>query len=160
MRLIVILLCLATRLAATPLTTDRALLEMTRWEGHKLRPYRDADGWSVGVGHALTRHGEPVKRLYSRAEVYQLFLHDLAVSLEICRSGVRGFDDLPTEVQLVCVNLAWTCGPAGFMAFRDLRFSLSHRAYDAATTALYLSQWYRTQPAARANWAIHVLRSQ
>ncbi len=160
LRLFTILCCLAARLAAAPLDTDRAYAELVRWEGHRLVPYQDQDGWSVGVGHALTQHGEPVKRLYTRAEVRALFIHDLAVSLEACRAGVKGFDDLPEAVRLVCLNVVWSVGPAGFMAFKDFRFALSRRAFYASATALYLSRWYHQTSPARANWAIATLRAQ
>ncbi len=160
LRLLTILVCLATRLAAAPLGTDRAYAEMVRWEGHRLIPYRDQDGWSVGVGHALTMHGEPVKRAYSRTEVRQLFLRDLAVSLEACRSGVKNFDSLPEDVQLIALSVAWTCGPTGFRQFKDFRFALSHRTYYAAATTLYLSRWYRQVAPSRANWCVTTLRAQ
>lgn len=145
---------------AAPLTIDRAYIAMVTWEGHRLVPYKDRDGWSVGVGHALTMHGEPVRRAYTRAEVYQLFLHDFAVSQEVCRAGVRDFDGLPEEVQLVALSVAWTCGPTGFMAFRDFRRALSRRAWTASATALYLSRWYGQVSPARANAAIATLRAQ
>lgn len=134
-------------------------MELTRWEGHRLVPYKDGDGFSVGVGHSLTRHGEPVRRVYTRAEVYQLFLRDLAVSIEVARAGVRDFDDLPDEVQLVVLNVVWSVGPTGFMRFKDLRFDLSHRLFDAAATELGVSRWHSQVSAARADWAINTLRS-
>ncbi len=158
--LLLVLFCAcATLTRAAPLDTSRVYAELVRWEGHRLVPYRDQDGWSVGVGHALTMHGEPVKRIYTRAEVYQLFLRDLAVSKEACRVGVRDFDDLPEEVQLIALQVAWTCGPSGFARFKDFRFCLSNRAYYAAATQLYLSRWYRQVSPARANAAITTLRS-
>ncbi len=159
MRLLWLMLCLVVTATAAPLSTDTVYATMVRWEGHKVVPYRDQDGWSVGVGHALSRHGEPVKRAYTRAEVYRLFVRDYAVSLEICRAGVSGFDGLPEDVRLVCLNVAWGCGPSGFMAFKDLRRSLSRRAYTAAATSLYLSRWYQQVSPARANWAVNTLRS-
>ncbi len=159
MRLLLALLCVASACAA-PLSTERAYADLVRWEGHKLIPYRDADGWSVGVGHALTRHGEPVKRVYTRAEVRTLFYHDLAVSLEACRAGVRDFDLLPEEVQLIALNVAWGVGPEGFMRFKGFRFALGRRTYNAAATELFLSKWYRQVSPSRANWAINALRSQ
>jgi hypothetical protein len=158
MRLLLALLCAATAYAA-PVSTDHAYADLVRWEGHKLVPYRDQDGWSVGVGHALTMHGEPVKRSYTRAEVYQLFLHDFAVSKEVCRAGIRDFDRLPEDVQLVALGLAWGVGPTGFMRFRSFRLALSYRAYEAAVTELATSRWARQVSAARLNAAIHVLRS-
>ncbi len=160
MRALAILLCLAARLAAAPLDTDRVYSAMVLWEGHRLVPYKDQDGWSVGVGHSLTTHAEPVRRSYSRAEVYQLFLRDYAVSLEAARAGVIDFDELSEEVRITVLGIIWTVGPTGFMRFKDLRVALSRRAWSAACVSLYLSKWYRTQPAARANSAINTLRTQ
>jgi GH24 family phage-related lysozyme (muramidase) len=159
MRAMLLALFCAVSSYAAPVTTERAWVELVRWEGLRLVPYRDADGWSVGVGHALTRHGEPVRRRYTSTEVRGLFYHDLAVSLEACRAGVTDFDALPEEVQLVALNVAWSVGPEGFLAFKDLRRALSHRAYTAASVSLYLSRWYQQTSPSRANWAIQTLRS-
>ncbi len=154
-------LCLAGRLAAAPLQTDLVMVELTRWEGHRLVSYKDGvHGWAVGIGHSLTQHGEPVRRLYTATEVRAFFYHDLAVALDTCRAGIDDFDSLPEEVRLVALNVAWGVGPSGFMAFKDLRRSLSRRAWTAATMSLYLSQWFHQVSPARANWAIAVLRAQ
>lgn len=158
--LLFVVLCLcATITRAAPVFIDRAWREMVKWEGNKTTPYRDAGGWSVGVGHNLTAHGQPVKSAYTRAEVYQLFLHDLAVSLEAARAGVRDFDDLPQDVQLVVLGVIWGVGPTGFTRFHSFRLALSYRAYSSATTELASSKWARQVSAARYNVAIRVLRS-
>jgi lysozyme len=51
---------------------------ITRWEGCRLRPYRDVVGlWTVGVGHLLGAD-EPTQWLYTEAEVDGLLARDLA----------------------------------------------------------------------------------
>ncbi len=156
--LLLALACVASACAA-PLNTDLVMVEMTLWEGHRLTPYPDAGGWSVGIGHSLTQHGEPVKRTYTRLEVRQLFYHDLAVAYEAARAGVSDFDDLPDDVRLLTLGVIWGVGPTGFERFRAFRLALSYRSYDLAANELGLSRWYQQVSPRRANAALHTLRS-
>ncbi len=153
------LLCVASAWAA-PVDAATVRRSLIKWEGYYVVPYKDGRvNMSVGIGHNLTAHGEPVRPRYTAAQINAMFDRDLMVALRACRTGVERFDELPEEVQLVCISLVWTCGAKGFMRFKDVRSALSRRAYTASSTMLYLSNWFRTQPAARANWAVNTLRS-
>ncbi len=134
--------------------------ELIRWEGHSLTPYRDGAGYSVGVGHSLSAHAEPVKARYTQTEVWALFLADLSWSLDSCRSGIRDFDSLPRDIQLVALGLAWNVGRTGFARFHDFRVALSYRSYESAAFALQTSRWYQQAPARRVNAYLGTLRSQ
>lgn len=159
MRTILLFFFILAAASAAPLNTERVFASMVRWEGYRTVPYKDGDGWSVGVGHALIMHGEPVKRTYSRAEVYQFFIHDYAVSLEACRNGIRDFDDLPEAAKLVTLNLVWGVGPTGFRRFKDFRFALSHRMWNTSANELGLSRWFHQISPDRANWCLRTLWS-
>lgn len=146
----------ATHLYATPVSPDAMRAYLIRYEGYRLTPYRDGNHWAVGVGHSLTAHRQAV-RAYSRVEVERFLWTDLSWSLDACRRGVRDFDDLPHEVQLLCVGVAFTVGRTGFERFRQFRLALSHRAYNAAAHELRWSKWFTQVSAARANAAVRVL---
>lgn len=146
---------------SAPVKDADVLAVMKLSEGYRLVPYADGPRgtYSVGVGHNLTAHREPVLARYTEPEVLALFAKDLANARRICRKGVEDFDGLPEAVQLVALHVAWSCGPTGFMRFKDLRRSLSYRAYNAAAVSLRQSKWARQVSAARANHLISVLAS-
>jgi len=137
---------------------------LIKWEGYRLTPYHDPSNravWCVGVGHSLTAHRERVKPRYTTHEIERFLLRDIATSLDTCRVAVERFDDLPDDVQLVCINVAFSCGRAGFMRFVNLRRALRYRAYELAASELGHSLWYQKQVApARARWAYGVLKAQ
>ncbi len=128
--------------------TRRALIT---WEGYRDRPYKDGDGWSVGVGHSLTAHGEHGiwKRPYTAAEIERLYVKDYCVSIDTARRCVRDFDGLPQDVQLVVIGLVWTVGPTGFERFKSFRLALGMRAFNAAAHELHYTQPWASQVGAR-----------
>ena len=153
--------CCSTLGAAPSVAAVRESL--IKWEGYRLTPYRDPSGRAVcvGVGHSLTAHREPVRVRYTAREVEKMLLRDIATALDTCRAAVDRFDDLPDDVQLVCLNLAFSCGRSGFMRFVNLRLALRYRAYELAASELGLSLWYRQQASPeRARWAYGVLKAQ
>lgn len=142
------------------LTSPDYRASLARFEGVRKTPYREKNGnWSVGIGHNLTAHREPVKSSYTSNEITLLFDRDLAAALRAARLLVNGFDDLPNPAKEVVVHLIFQCGPTGFAKFKELRFALSRRAFNAAATELWDSKWFRQTPASRANWALRSLRS-
>lgn len=163
MRLLLALLsfCCSTLGAAPSVAAVRETL--IKWEGYRLTPYRDPSGRAtcVGVGHNLTAHKEPVKARYTTREVERMLLRDISTALDTCRAAIDRFDDLPDDVQLVCINVAFSCGRAGFMRFTNLRRALRYRAYGLAASELGHSLWYRKQASPeRARWAYSVLKAQ
>lgn len=145
---------------ADSLSPTTVELHLRRFEGYRTVPYRDGPSWSVGVGHNLSAHREPVKARYTDVEIRRFLLADTAAALDACRLGVTGFDDLPVEVQLVCIDLAFTTGSTGFQRWGNLRLALGRRAYSSAAIELTLSRWWRQVSAERANWALRALRAQ
>ena len=157
---LLLFLSLCSTVSAAPLTFERGAVYLTHWEGYRLVPYRDAQsGWSVGVGHSLTAHREQVKSRYTPAEVHAFLVHDFAVALESCEQGITDFDELPLDVQEVCIGVAFGCGARGFERFKSFRWALSRRAYWVAANELGLSKWYHQVSPNRANEAIRVLRA-
>lgn len=145
---------LAAQVIAVPL--DKLRQEMVRWEGYRLSPYRDGSGYAVGIGHNLTAHGEEV-RTYTAAEVEAFFKSDIQWAIAACRNGIDNFDDLPDDVQIVCISVAFTVGRTGFQRFKDFRLAMSYRAYNAAATELRLSKWAAQVSPSRRDHHIDVL---
>lgn len=146
--------------AAPSLNTIKQSL--VRWEGYRLTPYRDpvSKDWCVGVGHNLTARRQAIRRSYTALEVERLLLKDVAEAVDAARAAVRGYDELPDDVQLVVLHLAYTTGRRGLMQFTNLRLALGWRAYNAAATELRLSRWYAQVSPSRAKWAHDILYNQ
>lgn len=130
------------------------------FEGYRAVPYRDAGSWAVGVGHNLSANGQHPKARYSRVEIERFLMQDIAWSIDAARKGVDRFDELPDQVQLLCIHLAFTCGRTGFDRWVNLRRAIGYRAYSAAATELADSRWRKQVSATRFNWALRILQTQ
>ena len=142
---------------ATPDTAD-VFVNLVRFEGYKVIPYRDGNHWVIGVGHSLTGHKETVKKSYSYEEIRNYFLSDYAEALATCRRLVDDFDRLPEPIQLLCLNLVWSVGPTGFSKFKNFRLALKYCAYSTARIELALSKWASQVQPARRDWALNQLK--
>lgn len=133
---------------------------LVRFEGIKSKPYRDAgNGWTVGIGHSITANHEAIKPRYTDEEIDAFYHRDLANALRAARLLVVDFDTLPNPAKEVVIHLIFQCGPTGFSRFKNLRFALSRRAFNASAAELWDSRWFRQTPAPRANWALRSLIS-
>lgn len=133
---------------------------LVRFEGIKSKPYRDAgNGWTVGIGHSITANHEEIKPRYTDEEIDAFYHRDLTNALRAARLLIEDFDTLPNPAKEVVIHLIFQTGPTGFSRFKNLRFALSRRAYNAAAAELWDSKWFRQTPAARANWALRNLQS-
>lgn len=131
----------ASALAASPVSYHRIRGHLIEWEGYHTSPYRDGSDWSVGVGHNLTANGQKVRKSYSRTEIEQFLIADISWALDVCRAGVRDFDDLPESAQLVAIGVAFTVGRTGFMRLHGFRTALSYRSFNAAGHELNSLKW-------------------
>lgn len=146
-------------LAAEPVSSVAIRDHLIRWEGYRLSPYRDGPGWSVGVGHSITANAERRKARYTAAEVERLLWADVSWALDAARQGIRDFDDLPPQVQLIALGVAFGTGRTGFHRFQSFRLALSRRAYNAAAHELAHSRWAtQVSPERRTHYVNTLLR--
>lgn len=149
-----VLVILPMRTQASAIPSDKVLIYLIQMEGFKLVPYRDGHQLCVGIGHVIT---DSTVRIYSDEQIYAWFDADLANARRICRKGIKGFDDLPHDAQLVSISLAWCVGPTGFMRWKDFRTQLSKRRYKRAAEALQQSLWWKQVSVDRAEDAYNRL---
>lgn len=154
---LILLILGALALRGAPVSADAIKRHLVEWEGYSLVPYRDGPGWSAGIGHSLTMHGHPVRSRYTAAQVDRWFREDVSWALDACRRGIERFDDLPHDVQIVCVGIAFGVGRTGFDRFRNLRLALSYRAYRSAASELRLSRWATQVSPVRRDYYVSVL---
>ena len=139
---------------AAPAGTKEVIV---RFEGCRLAPYWDR-GWSVGYGHSLSAHKEPIKRRYTQDEIDAFLERDIQEAVATCRTTIKYFDELPIPSQRVAILLAYQTGRGGFMRFVDFRRALSLRDYSKATNALTHSLWACKTQDSRVSWSIASLR--
>ncbi len=160
MKWVALFALLVSQLAAAPsIAAVRA--HLIEWEGYRTTPYRDGlNGYSVGIGHNLTVHQETPRAHYSAIQIERLFLRDYSIALDAIRAAIPDFDNLPKDAQLVLIGVVWGTGPTGFARFKDLIFSVNHKAWNAAHNALYWSKWRVQVGEKRAQAYIAVLNDQ
>jgi lysozyme len=113
------------------------------WEGHRNTPYRDTNGWTVGIGHSLTAHNQQIGSFYSDTEIDQFFFSDLEECLVVARKKIVGFDTLPKDAKLVVVSLIFNLGEGGFNKFKKFKKAIDNRDFVLASSELKDSVWYR-----------------
>lgn len=135
-------LLLAVSLNAAP--SEAVILEYLKdMEGYRHIPYTlDSQNVIVGVGHNLTANNEKIKDYYTTREIAAFFRQDLAKALKAARKGIRDFDAIADDAQIVVIGLIWSVGEKGFMDFVKFRQALSNREYMQAAFELYNSKWY------------------
>jgi GH24 family phage-related lysozyme (muramidase) len=160
-RALIALLATALPLAAAPVPDASVLAVLRMSEGYRLEPYHDTvlGPWTVGIGHSLDAHGQPVKARYTDAEVQAFARADLAEARAACRRGIAAFDQLPHAVQVVALSVAFGTGATGFQRFVRMRGALSARDYARAARELETSRWSNQVSRSRRDWAVKILRS-
>jgi GH24 family phage-related lysozyme (muramidase) len=135
-------------------------------EGIRHAVYLDTEGiQTVGVGFNLERAGARQRiaacgvdyeqlcegtATLTAAQAQQLFEDDLDNAITDARQIVRNFDDQPSEVQAVIVDMVFNLGAAGFRKFRMAIACLEDKDYQGAAKELKNSKW-ATQVPNRAN---------
>ena len=160
---LLILLVLATLAFSAPATTSQYRQSLVQWEGYRTTVYSRGirEPYLVGIGHRLTdaeRRAHPSPH-YTATQINQLFYSDLARAKAACQRTFLTFNRQPAPIQILLVNLAFTCGPTGLTRWRALRFAIDNFAYEAAAAELVDSRWWVQVQPARANAMLRVLKN-
>lgn len=151
----------ATAASADPVPYSTIRTHLIKYEGYRHHPYRDGpNGWSVGVGHNLTIRGEKPRPYYSSIQIERQLTENISWALDAARRGIRGFDDLPHDIQCVAIGVAFTVGRTGFERFYEFRTALSYRSYRKAAMELQLSRWSRQVSPSRVGDYLRILRAR
>jgi len=113
-------------------------------EGFHPRPYPDplSGGKPWTFGHGLT---------YLTKEESLMVVHLRLASIhEKLHARKPFFDQLPLEVQLVLVEMAYQMGIGGLMNFKNTWKHLENQDFNRASQEMLDSQWAKTQTPSRA----------
>ena len=130
--------------------SDKLREMLKRHEDLRLKPYKDSRGiWTVGYGHNLEAHGEPIPESISLEQAEKYLDDDIARARRNCELFIPGWDDLDEVRRCVLVDMCFNLGLAGLIKFRIMLRCLQAGLYSKAAEAMLDSLW-ATQVGGRA----------
>lgn len=136
---------------------ERVFNQLKVDEGIVYEVYEDHLGYATfGVGHLVLEtdpeHGEPVGTAVSEERVRECFEADLDTAIGECvvLYGEEAWDDFPSEVQEVLVNMLFNLGRPRLSKFKNFNAKILEGDYAGAAPEGLDSLWAR-QVGPRAN---------
>jgi lysozyme len=122
---------------------ERLTKQLERHEGLRLKPYHCSEGvWTVGYGHNLQSHGEPVREItLEQADAW--LQEDIDDALRAVHDLFPTYPSLTDERQEVLVNMAFNLGAQGLAAFHSLQRAVTAGEWRAARESMKASKWAR-----------------
>jgi lysozyme len=113
-----------------------------KYEGVKNKPYRDAGGYSVGIGHFLGKTAN-INKVYTSREIDNFFLADLKIAKVAAKRVFPNIDSHPENIQIILVSLTFNMGEGGVSKFKKFRAAIEKKNYSVAAAELKDSKWFR-----------------
>ncbi len=126
-------------------------------EGRRYTVYKDTVGVpTVGVGFNLQR-GDAVRQLsnvganhqnvlrgarLSDEQIDTLLRHDVDVAETVARRLLPNFDELPADIQLVMVDMAFNLGQPRLTQFNNMLAAVRNNDFNRAADEMVDSRWY------------------
>lgn len=128
---------------------DRLKEMLRHHEGLRLKPYRCPTGhWSVGWGHNLEAHSEPIPEEITLEQAEKYLEQDIKTAILDCAT-IRGFEDLDPVRQAVLIDLCFNMGIGALLKFRRMLLSIWCKQWGLAAVEL-LDSKYASQVGDRA----------
>lgn len=133
--------------------TESLRSSLERHEGRRRRAYRDTKNiWTVGIG----RNIEQVD--FSDDEIDLMFKNDLERATLGAYGSVAKFQEHPTRVRDVLIELCFQLGTKGLRGFKNMLAAIDDWEYELAAEALLDSKLAREDAPARAKELADKLR--
>lgn len=116
--------------------------EFVQWEGYNRSPYKLNGIFHVGIGHRIVKTSE-LNRSYTPDEIDALFKQDLDKATTAAKALFKTFDNQPTDIQVILVDMAFNLGQTGLSKFRNFREAIDFKNYLVAAIELENSLWYK-----------------
>lgn len=120
-------------------------------EGCKLNIYLCSEGHrTVGIGH-LIRETDEENNLQIGDEITperceSLFAEDVAVACRDCAELFRNFNQLPSDVKRVIINMAFQLGRPRLSQFKKFRAAIEEKDFVTAAAEMLDSRWAKQTP--------------
>lgn len=144
-----------------PLNLSSLANMILRHEGGIIKtPYRDSRGlWTIGVGfnledpnaeNVLIQSGIKAKPRdiingnvkLSEQQLKRLFNYSLEIALNDARNFAPNFDELPSNVKMVLVDMSFNLGYPRLNQFRKLKSALAKKDFEEVKKEMQNSRWY------------------
>ncbi len=132
--------------------------QLIRHEGYKTNRYYDTKGIpTIGVGFNLTRPDASNlvqkvgadytkvldgKQALNDVQIKYILSQDIANAVKDAKKIVKSYDNQPTQVQEIIVNMTFNLGSAGFRKFKKTISAIEARDYETASKEMENSNWY------------------
>ena len=112
-----------------------------RWEGREHTAYIDSLGHrTIGVGHRL--FDKKVTHL-SDPEITRILAKDTLIAISDAKSLICDFNNKPSHVKLICVDLCFNLGKTKFSKFKKTINACNDGDYLLMSRELIDSKWYK-----------------
>lgn len=133
-----------------PVTKKNIFDQLKVDEGVIYAVYHDHLGYpTMGVGHLITKYdpeyGQPVGTPVSEERVWDAFELDLGIAVGECYElyGSFEFNNFPTEVQEILVNMMFNMGRPRLSKFKKMNQHILNHDWENAAMEGRDSRWYR-----------------
>lgn len=114
---------------------------ISKWEGCKNSVYLDSLGnKTVGIGHLLPPNA--ANRHFSNQEIAVFYNHDFFAAYHSCLRLYVNFNELPPQIKLVLVDLAFNLGYNKLRKFINFNNDIRSMDYYKGAQDLKDSRWY------------------
>lgn len=132
----------ASRVIVLPI--DKIVDSLKREEGFRAYVYADHLGYhTIGYGRCV-QEGQGLGITEEEAEI--LLRSDVGRTVEEVRANFNWFNEAPTKIQSVIIEVAFQLGLPRLRQFRKMLEALSHSDYKRAAEELVDSLYYRQCP--------------
>jgi lysozyme len=108
------------------------------WEGRRQSSYLDSRGnLTVGVGHRIDRPAT-----WTQEQIDAALRTDIDTARNAARRLFPGLDDMPDEMRLILVDMAFQLGETGLSRFVKFRAAVESKDWKRAADELVNSKWY------------------
>jgi lysozyme len=118
-----------------------------RHEGLSLTPYKCPAGhWTVGYGHNLDAHSEPVPESITLERAEQYLAQDIQNARHDCEMFISCWNDLNETRQAVLIDMCFNIGTSGLLRFHRLIRNLELKYFAYAALEMMHSLWAEQVP--------------
>jgi len=97
--------------------------------------------WTVGYGHNLEAHNEPIPKLITQQEAEDYLSQDIQSAVNDCINSIPCFANLDSVRQAVLVDMCFNLGIKGLLGFKQTLTYVSNGEYEQAASQMLLSKW-------------------
>ena len=137
--------------------------EIAADEGEVLEVYKDHLGFATcGIGHLVLPEDEEFKSdvgtAITQERCDELFEKDIQVTISDCKKIYPDWDDMNSEVKLICANMCFQLGYNRYSGFKKKIQAVKDGDHFEASVQMEQSRWY-TQTKNRANRLIERMKN-